>query len=440
MKSAYDVVVIGAGAAGLAAAARLAEVGRSVLVLEARDRVGGRICTRHEPGLAAPVELGAEFVHGRAPVTHKWMARAGQPIVETPDEHWRLTNGRLDRHDGFFADVQRAFRRNKALASHDVSFAQFLDETLKDELSAHARAAARSMAEGFDAADTTRASALPLVEEWTNESFIDGSQGRVDGGYSTLLSAIMRSLPASLCKVQLQTVVHKVTWERGSVEVEGTFLGKPFVVIAPRAVVTVPLGVLQTGAGEIGHIAFEPALSSKEGALRKLESGPVIKLMLRFRSAFWEQASEGRGRDASFFRAENQPFQVFWTQVPLRAPLLVAWLGGPRVAELDPHGEVAHVTRHAVQSLDSLFGKQWDVADELDAAYYHDWQRDPFARGAYSYVGVGGGTAREDLAAPVDGTLFFAGEATDTEGEAATVTGALRSGERAANEIITSWR
>ncbi len=72
--------------------------------------------------------------------------------------------------------------------------------------------------------------------------------------------------------------------------------------------------------------------------------------------------------------------------------------------------------------------------------YCHDWQRDPFARGAYSYVGVGGGTARKELAAPLDGTLFFAGEATDTEGEAATVTGALQSGERAANEIIESWR
>ena len=72
--------------------------------------------------------------------------------------------------------------------------------------------------------------------------------------------------------------------------------------------------------------------------------------------------------------------------------------------------------------------------------YYHDWHRDPFARGAYSYVGVGGSTAREELGAPVEGTLFFAGEATDTEGDAATVTGALQSGERAAREIIDSRR
>ena len=438
MKSAYDVVVIGAGAAGLAAASRLAEAGRSVLVLEARDRVGGRIDTRHEPGCGVPVELGAEFVHGVAPITRKWMQKAGRAVLEVPDEHWRRVNGRLDRHEGFFEEVQHAFRRNKALATHDVSFAQFLDVTLRDELSEHARRSARFMAEGFDAADTTRASALPIVEEWTNESFIDASQGRIEGGYGTLIDEIMRSLPASLCKVQLQTVVHKVTWERGSVEIEGRFLGRPFVVIAPRAIVTVPLGVLQSHAGDTGHIAFEPSLSTKQEALRRLESGPVIKLTLRFRSAFWEQVDNGSSRNASFLHAENQPFNVFWTPLPLRAPLLVAWLGGPRVAEVDPHGDVAPLAQRAVESLDSLFGKQWDVADELAAAYYHDWQRDPFARGAYSYVGVGGATAREELAAPLEGTLFFAGEATDAEGEAATVTGALQSGERVAHEVIAS--
>ncbi len=367
MKSAYDVVVIGAGAAGLAAAVRLAEAGRSVLVLEARGRVGGRIDTRHEPGLAAAVELGAEFVHGEAPITRKWAERASRPVFEVPDEHWRPTNGQLDRYDGFFDDLQRAFRRNKARASHDVSFAQFLDVALKDELSAHARAAARSMAEGFDAADTTLASALPIVEEWTNESFIDAPQGRIEGGYNALLDEMMRSLPASLCKVQLHTVVHKVAWGHGSVEIEGKFLGQPFVIIAPRAIVTVPLGVLQARPGDVGHIAFEPPLSTKQEALRKLESGPVIKLMLRFRSAFWEQFDNGRARNASFLHAENQPFQVFWTQLPVRAPLLVAWLGGPRVASVDDRGDGAHLARQAVQSLDSVFGKQWDVADELEA-------------------------------------------------------------------------
>jgi monoamine oxidase len=440
MKSAYDVVVIGAGAAGLAAAARLTEAGRSVLLLDARHRVGGRIHTRHEPGLVAPVELGAEFIHGEAPATRRWLAKIGRATPEVPESHWRIVKGRLERQDGFFQDVQGAFRRNESLATHDISFAHFLDVTLKDELSTQARAAARSMAEGFDAADTTRASARPIVQEWTNESFIDAAQSRVEGGYSELLAELIQALPAVSCKIQLQTVVHKVTWERGSVEVEGRFLGKPFVVIAPRAVIALPLGVLKAPAGEPGHVAFDPPLAMKANALSRLESGSAIKLMLRFRSAFWEQMQGGAYRDATFFHAEGQPFSVFWNQLPSHAPLLVAWAGGPRVAQLDATGSVADLAQLALQSLDAMFGKQWDVADELEAAYYHDWQRDPFARGAYSYVAVGGGTARAELAAPVENTLFFAGEATDDEGEAATVAGAVQSGERAAGRVLESWR
>jgi monoamine oxidase len=84
-----------------------------------------------------------------------------------------------------------------------------------------------------------------------------------------------------------------------------------------------------------------------------------------------------------------------------------------------------------------MFGKGVDVAAGLEGYYYHDWQLDPFARGAYSYVTVGGGDARRALALPIDGTLFFAGEATDVEGEATTVTGALQSGRRAAREVLS---
>jgi monoamine oxidase len=442
MKSAYDVVVIGAGAAGLAAAARLAEAGRSVLVLEAKDRVGGRIWTRHEPGLDMPVELGAEFVHGLAPATRRWIGKTGKAVQDVPDTHWRVVQGQLQRHDGFFEEVQRAFRRNRHLATDDLSFSDFLDTVVKDEISADARRAACMMVEGFDAADPKRASSRAIVEEWTNESLIDGAQGRFEGGYSSLLEGLMRDLPARRCKVQLQSVVRKVTWKQGSVEIEGHRWdnGTPFVVIAPRAIVAVPLGVLQSQAGEVGHIAFEPALSMKDAALRGLVSGPALKVCLRFRSAFWEQLDGGCYREAMFLHAYDQPFTPFWTPLPSHDPLLVAWAGGPRVDKLTASGSAGRLAELALQSLESILGEQWDIADELEAAYSHDWQHDPFARGAYSYVGVGGGTARRDLAVPVADTLFFAGEATDDEGEAATVTGALQSGERAAREVLTSSR
>jgi monoamine oxidase len=440
MKRAFDVVVIGAGAAGLAAAARLAEQRRTVLLLEARDRVGGRIWTREEPGLAVPVELGAEFIHGLAPVSRKWLENAGKPVHDVPDAHWRIVNGALSLSDGFFEEVQHAFQRHREEASHDMSFAHFLDDVLKDELSPRARAGARAMAEGFDAADTSRASALALVDEWTDSSFIDSSQGRIEGGYSGLLTAMANALPASVCKLQLQSVVKKITWKRDSVEVEGSFLEQRFVATAPRAVITVPLGVLQSPATDPAHITFDPPLTAKESALRCLESGPVIKLNLRFRSAFWEQVDNGRYRNATFFHSDSLTFRVFWTSLPARSPLLVAWAGGPRVAQLQSDG-TSPLAKHAIESLKVMFGQYVDVADQLEAAYCHDWQGDPFSRGAYSYIGVGGGSARAELASPLENTLFFAGEATDHTGEAATVAGALQSGERAAREIIDtgSW-
>jgi len=114
----------------------------------------------------------------------------------------------------------------------------------------------------------------------------------------------------------------------------------------------------------------------------------------------------------------------------------VAWAGGPRALRLAEGASPAQIARKALASLEALFGKELDIASELQAYYYHDWQQDPCARGAYSYVTVGRSEARAALAQPIEDTLFFAGEATDAE--AGTVTGALQSGVRAAREVLAA--
>ncbi len=160
----------------------------------------------------------------------------------------------------------------------------------------------------------------------------------------------------------------------------------------------------------------------------------MLKVVLRFRSAFWEKLEGGRYRDAGFFQAHHLTFPTFWTPRPVHAPVLAAWMGGPRAAKLGerPIGEVILAASDSAKAL-------FDGYDlELEAAYVHDWLTDPFSRGAYSYVVVGGQKARQELAAPVQDALFFAGEATDSEG--GTVTGALRSGARAAREVHKSLR
>src|SRR5262245_24449208 len=183
----YDVVIIGAGAAGLAAAATIAATGRSLLVLEARDRLGGRIWTRHEPGVAAPIELGAEFLHGHATEAVAHLRQAGSAAVELTEHHLSLHGGELQPRTGF-QQVVEAIRHDKTLKRRDMSLDEYLDEHLRDVLPVEAREYARMLAEGFDAADTARASARALAEEWTSDMLGDAPQSRPAGGYDTLLS------------------------------------------------------------------------------------------------------------------------------------------------------------------------------------------------------------------------------------------------------------
>lgn len=415
-----DVIVLGAGAAGLAAAAELSRAGRAVLVLEARERVGGRCHTRTMPGLAVPVELGAEFIHGEPRVTLELLAAARIPGVDSTRTQRYVENGKLRPVD-LFAQARRATRATRVLQRRDLSFAAFL---ARQRLPRITRTLAIMMVQGFDAADPVRASARELAAEWNGALAAGSSQMRPLGGYGPLVS----TLAACGARLQLQSVVREVAWKRDAVTVRGEFLGKPFRVKAPRAVITLPLGVLQSGA-----VRFAPALKSKKIALGRLASGPVVRVAMRFRTAFWEAHWPG----VAFFHSPSAPFPTFWTPLPLHAPLLTAWAGGPKAARLAGKSR-AELVGDALASVQSAFGGRLAPERELLGAYTHDWQADPYARGGYSYVLVGGGRAREALAEPLGDTLFFAGEATHCGGEAATVAGALESGLRAAREVLAA--
>lgn len=404
MKPVCDVVVIGAGAAGLAAAEALSRAGRTVLVLEARERIGGRVWTRRMPGLSVPVELGGEFVHGEASVTHALLRKAGMATVPSGRMQRYAQGGRLRPVDSF-GQAQLAMRDRSALEHCDMSFADFL---ARQRLPSLTRTFARLMVQGFDAADPARASARAIAEEWSGGQ-MDGAQPRLRDGYGPLLDWLAARIVRRGGRLKLQSVVREVRWKRGRVEV----LGDSFGFAAPRAIVTLPLGVLQSGA-----VRFSPDVKKNE-AMKRLASGPVIKAALRFPSAFWAKRYPG----VAFFHAPHAAFPTFWTPLPARAPLLVAWSGGPKATQ-PSWGAIR-------ASLKSIFGR----IDEPDEIVIQDWAKDPFARGAYSYVLVDGEGAREALAAPLAGTLFFAGEATSAD-DSGTVAGALASGQRAARELL----
>jgi monoamine oxidase len=439
-ESSWDVVIIGAGAAGLAAARTLAEAGRSVLLLDARDRIGGRIWTRREADTGAPIELGAEFIHGHIPQTLRLLQEAGQAALDAEGTHWTLLHGKpQQRTTDLFDQVQTAMKAANLLGKPDIPFQEFLDQGNRYGLSREGTELARRFVQGFDAADPALVSAQSIAEEWGSGGMLDSPQYRPLGGYGSILTALAGKLDRNGVHVQLQTLVETVQWRPGMVEIEGLFVGQPFRVTAPKVIVTVPIGVLQLPKGAQGAIHFNPALEDKRGAFAGIASGAVLKVVLRFRNAFWEELDGRRYRDASFFYSMETTFPTFWTSVPLRSPFINAWIGGPPAALLSEKSD-AHIVQEALSSLEGMFGGHLLRGKaQLEAAFVHNWQRDPFASGAYSYVTVGNNdTARRSLAAPLKGTLFFAGEATDTEGEAATVTGALQSGFRAAREVNES--
>ena len=442
----YDVIIIGAGAAGLAAATELAPSGLKVLVLEARDRIGGRVWTRNEAGLPPPVELGPEFIHGQPPVTFALMRRAGIAAVDAPIVRSALRNGRLTPRTNDAADEVRRFLRKHAaaLARKDTSFEVFLARAAK-ELSDEAIVFARMRAQGYEAAEPSRLSARAIAEEWGSEGPPNEGHLRPAGGYGALLDSLAGAL-GDFVQLRLRSAVRAVRWKRGAVEVEATSTrrqtpaarrqtsGEKFVVTAKKAIVTLPLGVLQLAPRARGAVRFSPALASKRKPLKGLVAGTVIKVPMLFRAAFWEELEGGRYRGYSFFHAPEAAFPTFWTAAPDRSPLLNAWAGGPKALRLTGKS-TREIVGQAVRSLESIFGHP-GVERLLQTAWVHDWQKDPYARGAYSYVAVGGYGAREALAAPLGKTLYFAGEATDFEGEPATVAGALQSGLRAARQVL----
>ena len=434
MSNQFDVLIVGAGPAGLAAAAVLSEHGHSVCVLEARDRIGGRIHTRLDPDVAIPLDLGAEFIHGAAPATIRWLRRSNTAIVDAAQTRWMIRSGKLQPTDDLFEEMKEGLDRARK-PRKDLPFSKFLEGAARNVLSIRARQFARMLVEGFDAADATRVSTLETLKEWSGSGAADAPTFRPLGGYRSLLTALTGSFDPNRVLIKFGAVVNEVKWRRGKVTITATRNGAAVVLSAPKAIITLPLGVLQLPSQAPHAVRFDPVLSQKRKAFESLAVGPAIRILLRFRDAFWERLEDACYRDAAFFHIPDAPFPAFWTPLPVRAPVLVAWAAGPdasRMAGL----EQADLVKRALSSLEQLFGKHAGVRDRFEGACFHDWQADPFACGAYSYVTAGGSAARKALAKPLHDTLFFAGEAADTEGESGTVAGALQSGERAAREVL----
>ena len=431
-----DAIVIGAGAAGLAAARSLAGRSLRVILLEARDRIGGRVWSEPTARAPTPVEFGAEFIHGRAPETMALLRDVGSAAIDTGGESWfRSEGGKLRRDDRDWTAAASILEKAREFPA-DESVDTFLRRYDGDAVMRETVQEARAFVEGFEAADPAIASAQSIADEL--RSGVDFASARPIGGYGPIFERLRNACDVAGVRTHLGTAVRRVSWRRGAVEVEtNNGWGEARTFTARSAVVTLPVGVLRH-TGDDAEIEFGPGLpAAKRSALGNIEMGHAIKVSLWFRTAFWEAVDDGRYRDAGFFRCTGQPFAAYWTQYPMRSELIVAWAGGPKANSLAGVSSSETIGR-ALSGFGALLGAPENATDEFEGGAMHDWGSDPWARGAYSYVAVGGGDARARLAAPVDDTLFFAGEATSNDGQGGTVNGALETGERAAREAAAS--
>lgn len=415
-----EVIVIGAGAAGLAAAMALREAGRDALVLEARGRLGGRIWTDHSFG-PGPIELGAELIHGEGAATHG-LARAAGVAVTQVDRYGglRWSDGGPARPVDALEPGLRATIRGLQAAYRGLAEAEPApDRSLADELRARGFGPRAVAVADVLLAQTCCASAETLsCADLARELRADRAgplEYRPVGGYGPLVAWMARGL-----RVVTGAPVSAVTRRGRGVAV--TAGGRTYE--GARCIVTAPPGLL-------GAIRFDPAPgAAKAEAAAAFRAEPATKLFFRFDRPYWDEGLA--------YAAHTGLFSRWWT--PLLhmpgAPVICCYVTAGRARAVDAMGD-RELLRRALGELAAITGSP-GARDGCLGLRRSAWAADPLARGGYAHLPPGAADARPALAAPEGEALFFAGEATAYDSNPQTVHGAIDSGRRAAAECLAA--
>ncbi|MGV7216393.1 flavin monoamine oxidase family protein [Bradyrhizobium sp. UFLA05-112] len=416
-----QIVIVGAGAAGLMAAREIARAGRRVTILEARARCGGRIHPLPAAEFGYDAAGGAEFVHGEGPVTRALLAEAGLSLEAIEGTQWSFEGGKFSRearHDPHEAELHQVVRELK----DDLTVSEFLRRYFADAQYESLRQSVERMVEGYDAADPARASTLALRDEW-----MDGGrhmQARPVGGYGPLIDFLEAECRTHGVAIHFDSAVSAIEECDGGVVVR---CGSGEVHHGDVAVLTVPLPLLR-------EIALPSATRERVAAAADIGFGNVIKILLRFERRWWLERQADLA-DLTFLLS-NEKIPVWWTQHPAEHPVLTGWFGGPQTKGLAGLAE-PELIQAGLASLAGIFGlSPGDLAKELVAARAINWAHDPFARGAYSWATPQTRVAQSILSS-ADGTpVYFSGEALYRGRDMGTVEAALASGRETAGVIL----
>lgn len=433
MQDDVDVVVIGAGFAGLAAARALAEQGRGVVILEALQRPGGRAWTLAAGHEAMPVELGPEFVHGAPGATHALVREARLALDPIRDIEYVRHAGKL----GEAGDLWRHFGRLLTAASDGRADESARAYITRRQMSPDDARLFAHFVEGFYGASVDDISVASIAGDASGLGGNGARQEHVHGGYGRVVAWLADGLAEAGGAIRYGCTVHAIDWRTDRVEVafrDATGSGTDETLVARSAIVTLPVGVLK----HPGAVHFTPELGEHRTALVKLGMGQIVKVVLCLRAPVWEPRAPSELAFVHTVDRGVSGFPTFWLRTRGGQQQLTAWAGGPHARAL--YGCTASdLVERAIAGFGLSIGvARQRVADVVRDFHVHDYDADRLSRGAYSYTRVGGATSCETLARPLaGGRLIFAGEATDPRFQG-TVAGALASGIRAAGEVATS--
>ena len=400
------------------AARELAKAGKKILIIEAGNCAGGRIHTIRDKGFSQPVEEGAEFMHGKLPVTTQLLKEAGISYTETSGKIYRYKNSKLEEQKDFIEGNEKMEEKIKGLPA-DMPVADFLKQYFGWVEHAEMRRSVTNFIEGYEAADAKRASVKAMQQDLMED---DIQQYRIEGGYVRLIDFLRDECEKAGCIFRMNEQVKDIYWSRGLVNIKTN--NSSFK--CTKVLVAAPIGILQAEHRNISAIRFHPSLPQQYTAAKTVGSGKVIKVLLEFKERFWPA-------DAGFIFSE-EPIPTWWTQQPKDNKLLTGWLGGPNTEQYKRASDEALLTR-ALSSLSSIF----DITltkENMTAWHVANWQNYPFTKCAYSYATVGSDAAKKKLNEPVKETIYFAGEAVYEGNATGTVEAALDSALQMVKKIL----